>query len=406
MRVLLSTTGSRGDVQPLVALGTRLQARGAEVRLCAPPDFSVLVEENGLGFTSLGPSVASFARRAPQTAAARPSPEQMLAIAQATIATQFETLLPASEGCDLLLGAGALQIALRSIAELRGVGYVYASYCPQTLPSARHAPPLWAGDASGASRDNAALWDADATRWNQSWGVALNARRTAAGLPEVANVRDHIFTDRPLLAADPTLAPWPEEAEPGRGPIQTGAWLLNDERPLSIELEGFLDAGEPPVYLGFGSVRAPSDITDAAIAAARRLGRRIVILRGWAGLSASDPDPDVMFVDEVNQQRLFPRVAAAVHHGGAGTTTVALRAGTPQIVAPQLYDQHYFARRVSDLGVGVAIPSAPSAGELASAFETVLDARIRVPAGAIGSSVRADGADIAAGIILGKEAVS
>jgi len=208
MRVLLSTIGSRGDVQPVVALAVQLRERGQEARVCAPPDFREWVEGFGIPFVPIGPEVRGTAKASPAAVPARPTPEQMRRIAAATVATQFEVIPAAAEGCDAVVGGGALQIALRTVAEQRGVPYVYASYCPVSLPSAHHAPPGWQGDAprSGAE-ENDERWAEDARRWNDSWGVALNAHRTATGLPPVADVRGHVFTDTPWLAADPTLAP-------------------------------------------------------------------------------------------------------------------------------------------------------------------------------------------------------
>ena len=181
----------------------------------------------------------------------------------------------------------ALQFAARSVAEQMGIPYVFAAYCPTALPSPHHAPPPlpMLGTAAGAdgTADNRTLWAQDAQRWNDIWAAALNSHRAAVGLAPVADVRSHIFTDRPWLAADPTLAPWPEPAD--LDVVQTGAWILPDERPLSPELEAFLDAGEPPVYFGFGSMRAPQDLSQAMIQAARALGRRAIVSRGWADLS-------------------------------------------------------------------------------------------------------------------------
>ena len=155
----------------------------------------------------------------------------------------------------------------------------------------------------------------------------------ANGLPPVDNVRDYLHGDHPWLAADPVLAPWPQPAE--LGVVQTGAWILPDERPLPPDLEAFLDAGPPPVYAGFGSMRAPGDIARVAIEAIRAQRRRVLLARGWADLALVDDRDDCFAVGEVNQQALFGRVAAVVHHGGAGTTTTATRAGAPQVVVPR-----------------------------------------------------------------------
>ena len=118
--------------------------------------------------------------------------------------------------------------------------------------------------------------------------------------------------------------------------MQTGAWIVPDERPLPAELVAFLDAGPPPVYVGFGSMRGvPEDIARVTIEAIRAQGRRVLVGHGWADLGLIDDRDDCFVIGEVNQQALFGRVAAVVHHGGAGTTTTAARAGAPQVVVPQ-----------------------------------------------------------------------
>jgi len=400
MRVLRSTVGSRGDVQPVVALAAQLKGLGQEVRVCVPPDFREWVEGFGIHFVLIGPELRQTAKSSPPVARTRPSPEQMRQIAEATVATQFEVIPAAADDCDILVGGGALQIALRSVAEQKGIPYVYASYCPISLPSSHHVPPAWQGDSpTDGATDNGDLWAEDARRWNGSWGAALNSHRASIDLAPVADVRDHIFTETPWLAADAALAPWPGVAE--LEVFQTGAWILPDERPLSSELDAFLDAGEPPVYFGFGSIRAPQDFSTNMIRAARALGRRVIVLRGWADLALPDGGSDCLSIGEVNQQALFRRVAAVVHHGGAGTTTAAARAGAPQVVVPQHYDQYYWARRVHDLGVGTAHDTGtPTTDSLATALEHALLPDVAARAEVAAGTVRADGAQVAARRLL------
>ena len=319
-------------------------------------------------------------------------------MAEGTVATQFETIMVAARGCDLIVGATALQIAAPSVAESLGIPYVFAAYCPTVLPSAQHAPiPLgMLGQAPApATADNRQLWVQDALRWNDTWGPLLNPRRAALGLASVSDVRSHIFTNHPWLAADPTLAPWPEPGD--HAVFQTGAWILPDERPLSDELDAFLRAGEPPVYFGFGSIRAPRGLGEVMVEAARAVGRRALLSRGWADLSPMADAADCLVIGEVNQQVLFKRVAAVVHHGGAGTTTTAARAGVPQVVIPQMYDQHYWARRVHELAIGTAhAPGAPSTESLASALAHALQPVVAERARAIATAVRSDGVRVAA----------
>jgi vancomycin aglycone glucosyltransferase len=397
MRILLSTIGSRGDVQPLVALGAQLQSLGQEVRFCVPPDFREWIEGLGMPVTPIGPELRSTAKAAPSMATTITA-EQRRQMIEGTITAQFETITAAAHGCDLLVGATTLQVAAPSVAESLGIPYCFAAYCPAVLPSRHHAPPVLAalGDRPVPAMDDySALWIQDARRWNDTWQPLINTRRAALGLSPTGDVRDYVLTNQPWLAADRALAPWPD---PENGAVvQTGAWILPDVRPLSPELVAFLEAGEPPVYFGFGSVRAPADSGRVMISAARALGRRAVVLRGWADLSLVDEEPDCVAIGEVNQQALFKRVAAVVHHGGAGTTTAAARAGAPQVVIPQHYDQHYWAQRVQQLGIGVAhAPGAPATDSLTSALRQALQSDVAVRAKYIAAQMRGDGALVAA----------
>ncbi len=396
MRVLLSTIGSRGDVQPLVALGLELKALGQEVRLCVPPDFQDWIESLGMPVTPIGPELRPAGKANPS--AAPLTPEQRRQMIDGTVTAQFETITAAAQGCDVIVGATALQIAAPSVAERLGIPYVFAAYCPAVLPSPHHAPPVLAmlGDKPApAMADYSELWAQDAHRWNDTWRPLLNSHRASLGLAPVDEVRGYILTDRPWLAADPALGPWPDPADPSV--LQTGAWILPDDRSLSPELEAFLDAGEPPVYFGFGSTRVPEDLGRVMIQSARAFGRRAILLRGWAGLSLVDDEPDCLAIGEVNLQALFQRVAAVVHHGGAGTTTAAARAGAPQVVIPQNYDQHYWAQRVQHLGIGTAhTPGTPTTGSLTSALASTLQPDVAARARSVATAVRGDGARIAA----------
>jgi vancomycin aglycone glucosyltransferase len=158
------------------------------------------------------------------------------------------------------------------------------------------------------------------------------------------------------------------------------------------------------VYVGFGSLPAPKDFAQTAIDVVRALGRRVLMSRGWAELALVDDSEDCFIVDEVNQQALFPRVAAVVHHGGAGTTTTAARAGSPQVVVPQIVDQPYWASRVWDLGIGAAHDGpTPTAESLSAALESALKPATRARALAVADTIVDDGAMRAAKRLLAME---
>ncbi|GGY08607.1 hypothetical protein GCM10010358_71990 [Streptomyces minutiscleroticus] len=199
-----------------------------------------------------------------------------------------------------------------------------------------------------------------------------------------------------------------DPSKPGRaragtqGTAQTGAGSLPDERPLPADLVTFLDAGAPPVYVGFGSMRPSEDIVRRAFEAIRAPGHRVLVSRGWADLDPVDDRDDCFAVGEVNHQRLFGRVAAVVHHGGAGTTVTAARAGVPQVVvAGRLSDNPYWAGRVADLGIGAALDGRTATGaSLSVAFRTALAPGTRARAEALGGTIRTDGAAVAASLLL------
>ena len=340
MQVLLSSIGTRGDVQPIVALGLKLQALGHKARLCVPPDFKDWVEAYGLECVPIGQNLKQMTGGSVTGKPVLPSPEQLQQMADMMVRGQFQVIGEAAKGCDLIVAATALQIATRSIAEMQGIPYIFAAYAPAVLPSSKYPPPKTGGHHSHSlsEAENEQLWK-DNEREFDKFAAVLNEERTKAGLDAVTNVQRHMFTDRPWLAADPILAP----AFPltGMDVVQTGAWMLSDETPLPDELEKFLASGEPPIYLGFGSMRAADQTGHVLIEATRSLGLRSILSQGWAGLTPNEAGDDVLSLPDVNHGALFPRVAAIVHHGGAGTIHAAARAGTPQVTIPHNYDQFY-----------------------------------------------------------------
>ncbi|MGI5347940.1 glycosyltransferase [Streptomyces sp. CA-250714] len=401
MHVVLSGYDSRGGVEPLVGLAVRLRELGAEVRVCAPPDeeFAERLAGVGVPLVPVGRSVRALA-----TGTKPPSPADLPRRAAELIAAQLDALPAVAEGCDALVATGLMPAAAgaRSVAEKLGIRYVYATFQQLTLPSPHHPPIAYPGRPFPPEvTDNRVLWDLDARSIDELFGEALNAERAAIGLPPVDTVRDYVIGDRPWLATDPVLDPWQETGE--LDVVQTGAWLQPDERPLPDELVAFLEAGTPPVYVGFGSaaMRGATDVAQVAVEAVRAQGRRVLVARGWAGLDLIDDRDDCFAVGEVNHQALFGQVAAVVHHGGAGTTTTAARAGVPQVVLPQGADQPYWAGRVAELGIGAAHDGpTPTTESVSAALTTALAPETHVRARAVAATMATDGASVAAKLLL------
>lgn len=401
MRVLVSAVGTRGDVQPAVAVAMEVRRLGHDVRLCVSPNFMEWVAALGFAATPVGVEMRQR-RSGPGSApsAVAPAPAQLRQPPPTMpdlITDQFDAVGAAAQGCDLILGAGGHQYAAPSIAERNGMRYVNAVYAPVSLPSPDHAPPPAPGQAwtTGTPNENRQRWVESAKAWNDRALARINHNRHRLGLRAINDVLDHIRTAHPWLAADPTLAPLP--STPGKKVFQTGAWLLADASPLPTDLDAFLDGCEPPVYFGFGSMPASEDTSRTLIDAARALGRRAILARGWAELTPIDDAPDCITIDEVNHQALFPRVAAVVHHGGAGTTTAAARAGTPQVIAPLFSDQFYWAERTRALRIGAPLHGGTVTTEaLTAALQEALGPALAGRAPALAAAIASDGAVTAA----------
>ncbi|WP_431951641.1 glycosyltransferase [Nocardia lijiangensis] len=408
MRVLLSTYGSRGDVEPLVGFAAQLRALGVQVLVCAPADaeFAQRLADIDVPMVPVGRSARGLV-----TGATPPSAADLPRHAAELVAAQFDTLATVAEGCDALVATSIMPsaAAARSVAEKLGIHYEYVTFQQLTLPSPHHPPLPYPGRPFPPEvTDNRVLWDLDAQSINALFGTAIDTHRASIGLPPVGDVREYVHTEQPWLATDPILDPWLEPAD--LDVVQTGAWLAPDVRPLPAELVAFLDAGTPPVYVGFGSMakqtaglRAPEKIARVAIEAVRAQGRRVLVARGWADLALIDDRDDCFAIGEVDHRALFGRVAAVVHHGGAGTTTAAARAGAPQVVVPQAVDQPYWAGRVAALGIGAAHDGPiPTTESLSAALRTALTPETCERASAVAATIRTDGATVAAKMLLDK----
>jgi sterol 3beta-glucosyltransferase len=211
--------------------------------------------------------------------------------------------------------------------------------------------------------------------------MSLSGYAFARGVPHV-----HLFSE----AIQPRPADWPTWA------TVAGFCFLDSPRGWKppADLARFLDAGPPPVYVGFGSMtgRDPESLARLAVEAVRKAGQRAVLVSGWGGLGGAQSGDDVFLAADVPHDWLFPRCAALVHHGGVGTLAAGLRAGRPTVVTSFFGDQPYWGRRVEALGVGKTIQRRDlTSDRLAAAITTaVSDERIRRAAGLIGERLRAE----------------
>lgn len=221
------------------------------------------------------------------------------------------------------------------------------------------------------------------------------------GLPPVAHWDGPLALLRQQSALalngfSPHVVPRPPDWEPHV--YVTGYWFLDahaDWQPPA-KLEDFLQSGPPPVYVGFGSMSHgnPRAATQTVLQALRRAGQRGILLSGWGGLEESELPGSICLVDSVPHSWLFPRVAAVVHHGGAGTTAAGLRAGRPSVIVPFLsLDQSFWGWRVAGLGAGPAPVAARhlTADKLAEAITAAIsDPQIGRAANELGMKIRAE----------------
>jgi sterol 3beta-glucosyltransferase len=365
MRITIMAIGSRGDVQPLVALGVGLRHKGHEVRLVAGNEFATMVTSAHLEFTPLGLDI--------QTAMAQLT--NIFRFAQSITGR----VLRAAEGDPDAIIATILGVSSCSVARARGIPFFYVAPIPSLMTGA-FPSPLFSRLRLGRAYNRLTyrLTDGLATR-------------------SYAYSRDLFREPRPtyLFCFSPHVIRRPDDW--GEFAHVTGYWFL--DRPAAWrpppDLVRFLDSGPPPVCVGFGSMlgRDSHHMTDVVVKALAESRQRGLLVAGWGGLSRRGLPSDVHMVETVPFDWLFPRVAAVVHHGGAGTTASAWRAGVPSVVIPFTLDQPFWGRQVSRLGTGPApIPLRRLTAErLAAAIRAaVADEGMRARAAVLGERIRCE----------------
>ncbi len=414
VRITIVANGSRGDVQPFVALGLGLHAAGCEVHIAAPTPFRTFIEERGLIFEDLevdprqilegelgqtwlesGHNPIGFVRRLEPIL--EPLMDRFLAAA-----------LRACEGSDALIFPPFGVVAWH-IGQALNIPAILASPVP-TVRTAHIPSPLVPPLPLPRLTNPLGYLLVDQLAWQVFRRSTNRWRVETLGLPPLSfrGPFRHVEREREIVlhAYSPAVLPTPPDW--GEHVHVTGYWFLNhpDGWQPPTSLVEFLDDGPPPVYIGLGSMtgRDPEALTRLALGALRRTGQRGVLLAGWAGLGGIDLPDDVCLVDDIPHDWLFPQMAAVSHHGGAGTTGAGLRAGRPSILLPYFADQPFWGRVVHDLGAGPRpIPQKQlSESRLASAISrAVTSPGIRRRSRALGEQIREeDGVACAVTILL------
>ncbi len=412
MRITVLAVGSRGDVQPYIALCAGLRAAGHEPRLATHASFRHAVESRGLEFRALTGDPNELIQSRDGTAWLE-SGESMLVflrrflrLFRPLLGTYLDDVRTACQGTEAIIFA-PLAFAGWHVAEALRVPCWMGAVQPATPTRAFPAMPLAGSRSLGRTLNLVTHAVYQQLGW-QALRPALNQwRRNSLGLRPLplAGPFKTLRTTPALYGFSSLVLPkpgdWPEWCD------LTGYWVLDrsDAWEPPGELIEFLAGGLPPVYVGFGSMvpRDPEETWVIVLGALRRAGFRGILATGWMGRGRQDVPDDVLVVDEIPHDWLFPRVAAVVHHGGAGTTAAALRAGRPAVVVPFFADQPFWAQRVAALGVGPEpIPHKRlSVDRLARAIRTaVSDCGMIQRATGLGAQLRAeDGVENAVAVV-------
>lgn len=403
MIITIFAAGSRGDIQPCVALSKGLMQAGYRVRLAAPEDFAGFVWEHRVDFYPLRGDVQKImtsdtGRKFMETGGANPikSIRAIRTMIGPVVMQMAEDAYAACRDTDAIICLGVFSAFGKSIAEAMSVPIINIEPTP-LLPTRAFPAPSWPiqKDLGGLHNFFSGLamlhviW-----LWYQPF---VNDFRERLGLSTyTAASFNRILRSTPILSAySPTVIPHPPDWS---DKVHITGYLFMDSQsdwqPYSA-LKGFLEAGEPPVYIGFGSMagRKPEQLAKLIIEALAKSGQRGLLLKGWGGLRAELVPENVFVADSVPHSWLFPRVAAVVHHGGAGTTAEGLRSGSPTVIVPFIFDQPFWGARVKALGAGPdPIPQKNlTVNRLATAIGiAVSDPDIKQNAKACGEAIRAE----------------
>ncbi|OIJ68870.1 glycosyltransferase [Streptomyces mangrovisoli] len=393
------TAGSRGDVAPYTGLGHGLSRAGHEVTLVTHGCFAPLVEGSGVGFHALpvdprAELESERGRGLHRSASSVGKAARLARMARALVGRIAGDLVAAARSADVLLLSGSLAPLGHTVAE--GLSLPSLGVCLQPLSPTREFAPAVLSAGSWGGFGNRVAGHGVALGMEQVFTAVVPDVRARLGLPPartgvVRRAREHAA--RPVLHGfSPRVVPRPHDWPAGHG-VAGYWWPYDGDAQLPPTISEFIDAGDPPVFVGLGSATVPDAerLSARVTAALRRAGLRGVIQRGWGGLAA-DGD-DMLTIGEVPHSALFPRMAAVVHHAGAGTTAAGLRAGVPAVPVPVQFDEGFWAARLTALGVAPA--AVPLRGLTVDALAGALVRAAREPgfsarARALGTRVRAE----------------
>jgi sterol 3beta-glucosyltransferase len=366
-RIMVLTAGSTGDVEPFAALAAGLAGRGHVVTFAADAGFERLAPSDGVEFA---PIRADFQSLLPTPDGKRPS---LRADVFPVIRGMLEDswTVARTRQPEAIVAHQKTQAAPH-IAERLGIPHVQALTVPMLTPTREFPLPAMVRHDLGGLLNRASYRLVGLLTRPYS-GLIRSWREDQLGVAARGNPP---APARTLYCYSPSLVPTPRDWPPDA--VATGYWLRDGggEEPVDPGLEAFVTAGAPPLFVGFGSSVGPDPVRlGAAVSGAlREVGARAVIATGWGGLGDVHAGDDAIVIERAPHRWLFPRVAAVVHHGGAGTTAAGLLAGRPTVVCPFQGDQHFWGAAVHRVGAGPEPLAAKKLTDerLAAAIRTVI----------------------------------
>ena len=364
MKITMIAIGTRGDVQPAVALGKALKAEGHHIRILAGSNFTNWIERHGLEAIASQLDIQALMEselgRAWIEKGGNPIGE-MRAIKKLNEQTGWQSMTEAWAACrdaEAIISSFTSDTYALSIAEKLGVPHVSMPLQPALVPTRSGAATMSAPLPAHKSIINYLFGKLllEPAGWRLAGKMVNRFRQEVLGLQPQTRAQ-YLAAKRRLFTVQAYSRHLVPHAEDWPATIRTtGFWFLDEQNGWQPPrgLTEFLDAGEPPVCIGFGSMvsRNLEQMTRIVIDAVRESGRRAVLLSGWAGIGNAELGRHMYRLEAAPHEWLFPRVAAAVHHGGAGSTAASLRAGVPTLIVPHLGDQPFWGQRVYALGAG------------------------------------------------------
>jgi vancomycin aglycone glucosyltransferase len=338
MKIGIVINGTRGDVQPMLALALELIKNNHEIVFCAPPENENLVRGYNCPYVAFGPNYKEYFQKNADFKGGQsvgPSPKE----GKKEMENQFKLLPAILKDCQLILGVGFV-LGVHTVADVLKIPYRFVVFYPVLLGTTKKEP-----------LKNRLMFGLGRKVTNMVLKGFINKKRKELGLNPIKDVWQYWLGEKVIVACDKEL----NSAKEGVSFkfVQTAYMHLPANNALPEKVENFINSGEPPVFISFGSnpISKPEKYAELFNKVSKSTKQRLIISKGWADLPDTG-SPEILYVDEMPYEYLFPKLSAIVFHGGTGTMAAAAKAGIPQIAFPFMADQFDNRKQIDKLGLG------------------------------------------------------